>query len=81
MSGETLDTSSREAFFESAAALFVPDGPGRVLVECTGEQITDIVFGLNVDVFRGGQELARDGALFVVPTPAGVVAVRRAPVE
>lgn len=73
-----LDASSVDAFYASAARLFVPDGPGRMLVECTDCEIAAIE-KLAVDIMRHGGSLAVDGALLVVPTPAGVVGVRRDP--
>jgi hypothetical protein len=72
-----IDTSSREAFFESTAALFHADGPGRVAVCLTDAEIRALQ-RCNVDIVgRDRAGAAADGAEFVVPTPAGIVAVCR----
>ena len=74
-----LATSSPEALYESVRPLFVADGPGRILVTlCDGEIAA--IERLEVDVMaRGAGKPAVDGADFVVPTPAGILAVRRDP--
>ena len=73
-----LDASTAESLYESARTLFVPDGPGRMLVTlCDGEIAA--IERLPVDIMRSGRGQSRDGADFVVPTPAGILAVRRDP--
>lgn len=72
-----IDTSSREALYASAEKLFEPNGPGRIIVHLSDTQIVDLVFNRPVDIMLGDARLAVDGALFVVPTPAGIIAVKR----
>lgn len=68
---------SLEAFYEYAAGLFEPDGPGRVLLTLGDAELAELenIVGLAVAPDR----IAADGAAYVIPTPAGVVAIRRVP--
>lgn len=74
MNGDLLDTSSLEAIHESAERLFSRGGPGRQTLDCSDEQIVDLLLATG----RLGWRLPADGALFVIPCPAGVIGVRRA---
>lgn len=77
--GCTLEWPLRsiEQFYEQTAGMFVPGGPGRVRLYLTDAEIVALM-RLTYSVAQPGRRAA-DGALFVVPTPAGVVAILRAP--
>lgn len=67
-----------EAFWESAAKLFTPGGPGRITFDLSDTQILDLVLDPRITKMWGGSKLSVDNALFISATPAGIVGVRRA---
>ena len=60
--------STLAEFYDRCAELFEPGGPGRIEAHLTDAEIVQLL-----RVTTRGYE--KTGALFVIPTPAGIVAV------
>lgn len=77
MKFDRLET--HEDFYSWAKPFFMAGGPGRVTIQCDDQEIAQLEH-----LFHAVEEpgrIAADGALYVIPTPAGVVGIRRAPAQ